>query len=333
MKQKTILVAGGAGYIGSHMLRLLRNADYRIIVLDNFNNGHRQAVQGFACVEVDLLDHAKLVALFKKEKIDAVIHFSALIEVGQSVKDPQLYYFNNLVGTINLLQVMLAHDIKHFVFSSTAAVYGEPQYTPIDEQHIIAPINPYGRSKAMVEQLLADYAHAYGLNYTVLRYFNAAGAHPNGEIGECHEPESHLIPNILTSILEKTGPLKIFGDDFDTPDGTCIRDYIHVMDLCQAHLLALQQLFSYGGSYHYNLGNGKGFSVKEVIKSAENVIKQPIPYQVHARRPGDPAILIANSRLIQNELGWKPHYHNLEVIIGHAWFFLKNRMNNLRKTG
>lgn len=333
MKQKTILVTGGAGYIGSHMLRLLRNADYRIIVLDNFNNSHRQAVQGFTCVEVDLLDHAKLVALFKKEKIDAVIHFSALIEVGQSVKDPQLYYFNNLVGTINLLQVMLAHNIKHFVFSSTAAVYGEPQYTPIDEQHIIAPINPYGRSKAMVEQLLADYAQAYGLNYTVLRYFNAAGAHPNGEIGECHEPESHLIPNILTSILEKTGPLKIFGDDFDTPDGTCIRDYIHVMDLCQAHLLALQQLFGYGGSYHYNLGNGKGFSVKEVIKGAENVIKQPIPYQVHARRPGDPAILIANSSLIQNELGWKPRYRNLEVIIGHAWFFLKNRMNNLRKTG
>jgi len=325
MKKNTILVVGGAGYIGSHMIRMLRDAGYRIIVLDNFSKGHRESVQGFSCFEIDLLDRRKLKNLFKNIKITAVMHFSALIEVRESVKGPERYYFNNLVGTINLLHAMLSHNVKNLIFSSTAAIYGEPQYTPIDEQHIIAPVNSYSKTKAMVEEPLKDYAQAYELNYTTLRYFNAAGVDPHGEVGERHEPETHLIPNILKSVFEKSHPLKVYGNDFDTPDGTCIRDYIHVIDLCSAHLLALEQLLCHGGSYRYNLGNGKGFSVKEVIESATKVVRQAIPYQIHARRPGDPAILIADSSLVQKELGWKPQYNNLEAIIGDAWSFLKRQ--------
>lgn len=325
--KKSILITGGAGYIGAHMIRLLRDEGYHVIVLDNFSKGHRKYVEGFTCFEINLLNPIQLQSLFENVEIAAVMHFSALIEVGESVKDPQSYYFNNLVGTINLLQAMLSHNIKNFIFSSTAAIYGEPQYTPIDEQHIVAPVNPYGKTKAMVEELLKDYAQAYGLNYIALRYFNAASADPHGEVGESHQPETHLIPNILKSAVEKSHPLKIYGNDFDTPDGTCIRDYIHVSDLCSAHLLALEKLLRHGGSHCYNLGNEKGFSVKEVIKSTIKVIRKPIRYKIHPRRSGDPAILVADSSLAKNELGWKPKYNNLEVIIGDAWSFFKNQQN------
>lgn len=313
---KTILVVGGAGYIGSHMVKLLTSKDYKVVVLDKAD---KQWDLGAEWIQGDFKDRSMLTTLFNSFQFDAVMHFGAYIEVGESVQDPEKYYYNNVVNTLNLLHVMMHHDVKNLIFSSTAAAFGNPQYTPIDEKHPIQPINPYGRSKVMVEAILEDYDKAYGLKSIALRYFNAAGADPEGELGECHDPESHLIPIILqvaSGIREK---IFVYGNDYDTADGTCVRDYIHVSDLCQAHLLALEKLLNDQQSARYNLGNGNGFSVQQVIDTARKVTGKNIPQENADKRAGDPAVLIADSKLAKQELKWQPQHTELESIIADAW--------------
>lgn len=314
-----ILVVGGAGYIGSHMVKALSRAGHTVTTLDNLCSGHRDAVLAGELVEGDLGDPALLDRLFSAERFDGVMHFAAHILVGESVEDPAKYYENNLCKTLRLLDAMVRHGVKRFIFSSTAAVFGEPDDTPIDEAHPTAPINPYGRSKLMVEQALADYDRAYGLKSACLRYFNAAGADPEGELGERHDPETHLIPLVLQAASGRRPAITVFGRDYDTPDGTCIRDYIHVADLCQAHLLALERLAAGGESVAYNLGNGNGFSVQEVIGAARRVTGREITVYEGPRRAGDPARLVADSARARAELGWDPQLASLEVIIAHAW--------------
>lgn len=327
-RNECILVAGGAGYIGSHMVRALLDAGYRTLTFDNLSSGHRDAVSG-DFMEGDLADRAALDRAFDRSPIDAVMIFAGSIQVGESVINPALYYRNNVSNVINLLDAALAHGIRRIVFSSTAAIFGEPQQIPIDEQHPSRPLNPYGRSKLMIEDILADYDRAYGLKSVCLRYFNAAGAHPNGDLGERHEPETHLIPIALEVALGMRPHLAIYGDDYDTPDGTCIRDYVHVADLCQAHLLALQTLREGSGSLKVNLGNGQGFSVREVVDAVQRVTGRSIPVQVCERRPGDPARLIADSRLAKKELGWKPQYVDLDEIVATAWAFARARAGSM----
>lgn len=313
-----ILVFGGAGYIGSHTVKHLLNNGYQCVVADNLIYGHRAAVDPRAeFVHADLLNPVSLRELFKNRKIDAVIHFAAFTYVGESVTDPQKYYINNVVGTANLLNAMLENDVKKIVFSSTCATYGEPQYTPIDEKHPQNPINPYGRTKLMIEQIFADYEKAYGLKHIALRYFNAAGCSSDGSIGESHTPETHLIPLVLKAITGERDKIKVFGTDYDTPDGTCIRDYIHVEDLAQAHRLAVEKLDSYSGCL--NLGTGLGTSVKQIIDAAEKVSGRKCPVEYAPRRPGDPAKLFADNRKAQEILGWKPQYTDIEDIIRTAW--------------
>lgn len=325
---KTILVTGGAGYIGSHAVKLLLEHNYKVVVLDSakktFPFLKAEWIQG------DMGDKNCLTGLFNSYKFDAVMHFGAYIEVGESVINPEKYYQNNLLNTLHLLQVMLQHNILNFIFSSTAASFGNPKYTPIDEKHPIQPINPYGRSKVMVESILEDYDRAYGLKSIALRYFNAAGADPDGLLGECHEPESHLIPIILQVASGKREKIFVYGNDYDTQDGTCVRDYIHVTDLCQAHLLALEKLLKDGQSAQYNLGNGHGFSVQEVIDTARRVTGKPIPQENALRRAGDPAVLIADSQLAIRELNWKPQFSSLEKIISDAWGWETNQPQNIR---
>ena len=313
---KKILVVGGAGYIGSHAVKLLLEHSYQVVVLDA---AHKTLPLNAEWIQGNLDDRNLLTNLFNTYQFDAVMHFGAFIEVGESVINPEKYYQNNLVNTLNLLHVMLTHNVHHFIFSSTAASFGNPLYTPIDEKHPIQPINPYGKSKVMVESILEDYDRAYGLKSIALRYFNAAGADPAGQLGECHEPESHLIPIILQVASGKREKIFVYGNDYDTQDGTCIRDYIHVSDLCQAHLLALEKLLKDGKSARYNLGNGNGFSVQEVIDTARKVTGKSIPQENAARRAGDPAVLIADSQLAVRELGWQPQFNSLEKIIGDAW--------------
>lgn len=314
-----ILVVGGAGYIGSHMVKLLLRAGHEVVTLDNLATGYRDAVTGGEFVHGDLTDRAGLDRVFERHAIDGVMHFASYIQVGESVARPDIYYRNNFCNTLNLLDAMTAHGVRRFIFSSTAAIFGEPDYVPIDEVHPARPINPYGISKWMVEQALAGYDRAFGMKSICLRYFNAAGADPEGELGERHDPETHLIPLVLQAASGRRPDIAVFGRDYDTPDGTCIRDYVHVMDLCQAHLLALDALAAGGESGAFNLGNGNGFSVREVIEAARRVTGREISVQDRPRRSGDPARLVANSGRARQVLGWKPQYAGLDVIVGHAW--------------
>jgi UDP-glucose 4-epimerase len=314
-----ILVVGGAGYIGSHMVKMLTAQGHAVATFDNLSSGHRDAVLGGEFVLGDLADQAALDNVFKLYQPEAVMHFASFIQVGESVRKPDMYYRNNFSNTLNLLDAMVAHQVKHFIFSSTAAVFGEPDYVPIDEAHPNRPVNPYGRSKWMVEQVLADYDLAYGLKSVCLRYFNAAGADPEGLLGERHDPETHLIPLILQAASGRRDTIQVFGRDYDTPDGTCIRDYIHIVDLCSAHALALAHLTQGGQSERYNLGNGAGFSVQQVIDTVERVTDNTVTVIDGPRRAGDPARLVADATRARNELGWKPEFAELEQIVAHAW--------------
>lgn len=314
-----ILVTGGAGYIGSHTVAELLAHGEEVIVIDNLRTGHKRAVIGGAFYRGDIRDRAFLNRVFRRHEIEAVIHFAAKSQVGESVNDPLGYYENNVIGTHALVAAMAAHGLKKAVFSSTAAVYGEPQRIPILEDDTTLPTNPYGDTKLAMEKMFRWCDQAYGLKSVSLRYFNAAGAHPEAVIGEDHTPESHLIPIILQVALSQRERIDIFGDDYPTPDGTCIRDYIHVMDLANAHWLALQYLRRDGRSDVFNLGNGTGFSVRQVIETARQVTGHPIPAAVLTCRAGDPAVLVASSEKARRELGWQPELPELEAIIESAW--------------
>ncbi|NLJ25213.1 MAG: UDP-glucose 4-epimerase GalE [Firmicutes bacterium] len=315
-----ILVTGGAGYVGSHVVEeLLKTGQHKVVVLDNLQKGHRESLLGGEFIEGDLADTNLLDEIFTKYGIEAVVHMAADSLVGESVEHPDKYFNNNVTNGLNLLNAMVRHDARYIVFSSTAAVYGEPIETPITEDHPQVPTNPYGESKLFFEKIMARYDKAYGLKHISLRYFNAAGASPSGAIGEDHRPESHLIPIIIQVALGIRDKVIIFGTDYDTPDGTCVRDYIHVTDLATAHVLALDALADGAESNVYNLGNGEGFSVREVIDMVEKVVGKPIARSEGARRAGDPAVLVASSHRIMKELGWQPKYHDLETIVQTAW--------------
>ncbi len=319
-----ILVTGGAGYIGSHTAAELLAANEDVIILDNLEKGHRGAVKGGKLCKGDLRDAEFLDSVFKENRIDEVIHFAAYSLVGESVTEPLKYYNNNMVSTLRLLDKMKEYGVKRLVFSSTAATYGEPENIPILETDRTFPTNPYGETKLSVEKVLKWADNAYGIKYVSLRYFNAAGAHISGAIGEDHKPESHLIPIVLQAALGKRDAIQIFGDDYNTPDGSCIRDYIHVTDLAMAHILALKSLRNGGDSRIYNLGNGKGFSVKEVVSLARKVTGVNIKEVIAPRRAGDPAVLVASSDRIKDELKWEPKYDDLSTIIETAWKWHKD---------
>ena len=314
-----ILVIGGAGYIGSHMVMMLGSHGHDVTTFDNLSNGHRDAVLEGNFVKGDLANSIDLDLLFDDQKFDVVMHFASYIEVGESVRDPAKYYENNFVNTKRLLDCMVSRGVGKFIFSSTAAIFGAPQYLPMDENHPVQPLNPYGKSKWMVEQLLEDYDRAYGLKSVALRYFNAAGADPEGRLGERHNPETHLIPLILRVASGRSDSISIFGNDYDTPDGTCIRDYIHVTDLCDAHLHAIEYLESTGSSDRFNLGNGQGFSVTQVIECVRQITGKDINTVFEPRRTGDSASLVADSEKAETLLGWKPKLCKLETIIETAW--------------
>jgi UDP-glucose 4-epimerase len=315
-----ILVVGGAGYIGSHMIKLLREAGETHLVFDNLEQGHEEALKGSKLFKGDLRDPATLKTCFEQNPaIDVVMHFAAYISVGESEKEPAKYWENNTCGVLNLLEAMCNAKLNKLVFSSTAAIFGEPQYVPIDEKHPKDPTSCYGDTKLAVERMLAKFDSAYNLKSVCLRYFNAAGADPSGEIGEDHHPEEHLVPLAIAAALGHRGSLKVFGTDWDTPDGTCVRDYIHVNDLADAHLLAVKHLRGNGDSRHYNLGNGRGFSVRQVLDTVSKVGGKPVPAEDAPRRAGDPAKLIASSEAIQKDWGWKPKYPELEQIVRDAW--------------
>jgi len=303
------------------MVKRLLAAGHAVTVLDNLSTGYRDAVLGGDFMQGDIGDRIFLGRLFREKNFDAVIHFASCIQVGESVRKPDIYYQNNLSNTLILLNEMIAAGVKQFIFSSTAAIFGEPAYTPIDEAHPKLPINPYGRSKWMVEQILEDYDHAYGLKSVCLRYFNAAGADPDGDLGERHEPETHLIPILLQVASGRRESISVFGTDYPTPDGTCIRDYVHVVDLCDAHIAALDYLRDKKLSGHFNLGNGNGFSVTQVIRTVENVTGKSLTINYAERRIGDSAILVADATLAHSALGWTPQYGDLETIVRHAWNF------------
>jgi UDP-glucose 4-epimerase len=313
------LVVGGAGYIGSHMVRTLLEDGCEVTVLDDLSLGHAASIPSELLVRGDLGDAALLDGLFSQRRIDCVMHFAAFAQVGQSVQEPLSYYRNNTARSIELLDAMRRAGVQHFIFSSTAATYGEPVRLPIDEGHPQLPTNPYGRSKLFLEQVLEDCEAAWGLRSVRLRYFNAAGAHPSGEIGEDHSPETHLVPILLQVALGQRDQLAIFGSDWDTPDGTCLRDYVHVCDLARAHVLAARHLADGGASRSYNLGCEKGYSVREMIEVARRITGHAIPARDAPRRPGDPARLVASSARIRSELGWKPEHDSPEAIIRSAW--------------
>ena len=321
-----VLVTGGAGYIGSVVVAQLVEAGHEVCVYDNLSKGHRDALPREAALVVgDVGDRAALEAAFEQHRPEAVMHFAAWIEAGESMKAPERFFRNNTANALTLLETMLAKQARRFVFSSTAALYGDPEKTPIPETAKLLPTNAYGESKLMVEQMLTWFHRIHGLSVACLRYFNAAGA--TEKLGERHDPESHLIPIILQVAAGKRERISIFGDDYDTPDGSCIRDYIHVSDLASAHLLALGALerSTRPERLIYNLGNGRGFSVKEVVECARRVTGKPIPAVIEPRRPGDPAVLVASSEKIRRELGWEPKHPELEQIIGSAWEYLKKR--------
>lgn len=314
-----ILITGGAGYVGSHVNKVLADRGYDTLILDNLVCGLRSLVKWGNFVLADLANKDQLRLIFEMYDIDAVMHFAAFANVGESVADPQKYYQNNVVNTINLIEIMFQFGVKTLIFSSTCATYGIPKEIPIPETHPQNPINPYGRSKLIIENILADYSHAYSLGYASLRYFNAAGADPLGNIGEWHEPGTHLIPLILDAAYGRRKEIKIFGTNYDTRDGTCIRDYIHVTDLAEAHVLALEYLIEGGQSDVFNLGNGDGFSVREVIACAREVTKQDIPVQEVMHRPGDPPVLVGGAKKARERLGWSPKHSDLDEIVRTAW--------------
>jgi len=328
MDKPTILVVGGAGYIGSHMVLDLLRAGYPVVTLDNLSRGHRELVPGGDFVAGDLGNPADLQRVFNDYPIKAVMHFAAHSLVGESVEQPLAYYRNNVANTLTLLETMQTAGVRHFIFSSTAAVYGEPVRTPITEDHPCAPTNPYGATKLAVERILQDVSHANGMTYSILRYFNAAGADASGKVGERHQPETHLIPLVLQVATGERAAIKIFGEDYPTPDGTCLRDYIHVSDLTRAHLLALEALLNGGVNSTYNLGNSSGYSVKQIIDTARTITGHAIPAEVAARRAGDPAVLIADSSRIRADLGWQPQYENIEDIIRSAWVWHQQEASN-----
>lgn len=316
-----VLVTGGAGYVGSHMMKALTRAGHDAFAYDNLSTGNRDAVLYGNLIEGCMSDIALLRSTLKEWNIDAVMHFASSIEVGESVVSPRKYYENNVTNSLNLIHAMMDLKIPRLIFSSTAAVYGTPQQNSIGEDAVIQPINPYGRTKALIESVLNDYRQAYGFASTSLRYFNAAGADPEGELGERHEPETHLIPLIIQAAMGLQSKISIFGQDYDTPDGTCVRDYVHVTDLCDAHLLALNHLLEGGRGRSYNLGNGSGFSVSQVIDSVKRISGQEFLTEIAARRPGDPAVLVADATLATSELGWAPKFSHLDDIVSTAWNF------------
>ena len=318
------LVTGGAGYIGSHFVKYAQKNNHEIVVLDNFSTGHHEATNNCKILDIDLTDNIALSKGIKGMEFDCVIHFAAKSIVSESIDNPLMYMKNNFIGTFNLINEMLKNDISNIVFSSTAAVYGNPIEDNISEDHSTMPINPYGQSKLYVEKMLQDYCEASKINAVSLRYFNAAGADEDGSIGESHNPETHLIPNVLGAI-KNNRPFKIFGNDYNTHDGTCIRDYIHVNDLADAHLLSSVYMKKNHGFQSFNLGNGKGFSVLEVINSCKKISGKDIDYKIHERRSGDPDTLVANSDKARKELGWKPKYKDIDQIIRTAWKWHENQ--------
>jgi len=319
-----VLVTGGAGYIGSHTVRQLTGKGFEVVVLDNLSRGHIESIPGNVHFEkADLLNEEGLKNAIGKYKIDAVIHFAAFAYVGESVENPSLYYRNNVIGSFNLIKVISELGIKKFVFSSTCSIYGNPENVPISEKEPANPINPYARTKYMIENILSDFETAYGLKYAALRYFNAAGDSDDGSIGESHEPEPHLIPLVLFTALGKRDSIKIYGDDYDTPDGTCIRDYIHVNDLADAHIKALKYIEN-GASTVINLGTGNGYSVKEIIEAARRITGKEIKAEITGRRAGDPTVLVADNKKAKELLGWNPEY-NLDGILKSAWNWHKNQ--------
>lgn len=326
--ERVILVTGGAGYIGVHAVKALEEKGFQVVILDNLVYGHHELVTANLKAKVvigDIGDRICLDRLFTTTKITAVMHFAAFAYVGESVTDPAKYYQNNVVGTLTLLDAMRQHGVTNLIFSSTCATYGNPQYLPIDENHPQQPINPYGAGKLAIERVLQDYDPAYGLKSVIFRYFNAAGADPDGMFGEDHNPETHLIPLILQAAAGSRAAISVFGSDYETPDGTCIRDYIHVTDLAQAHVLGLEYLLKNQVSQIFNLGNGNGFSVKEVIDTAKQVTGKDIPIEFCPRRAGDPATLIGSSDKARQILGWQPQYADIKTIVAHAWNWHQHR--------
>jgi len=313
-----ILITGGAGYIGSHIVKVLSAAGHSCVAYDDLSNGHAAAVGNATLIRADVADRAALAAALQDRAIDLVIHMAAFIEAGESVLEPAKYFHNNTIIGLTLLDAMRDCGVERMVFSSTAAVYGRPERVPIVETDRTDPINPYGASKLCVEYMLNAYAAAYGMGFAALRYFNVAGASPDGEIGEDHDPETHLIPLVLQVAGGTRPSIKIFGEDYETPDGTCIRDYIHVMDLADAHRLAAEAIEPKTMKV-FNLGNGEGFSVRQIIETCRTVTGRPIPAEPAPRRPGDPARLVASSQKARDELGWRPQYGDIETIIAHAW--------------
>lgn len=314
-----ILVVGGAGYIGSHTVKGLLQGGYDVVTFDNFSTGKRKLITGGEIIAGDLMDKPSIAQAFQENDIGAVLHFASLIQVGESYINPQKYYSHNLISSMNLLETMLAAGVKKFIFSSSAAVYGLPDEIPIPESHPVHPINPYGQTKYFVETILQDFHRAYNLNFISLRYFNAAGADPDGRTGEMHEPETHLIPNILLTLLGQKKELQVYGADFPTPDGTAIRDYIHVTDLAQAHILALELLLDSPQSLFINLGANKGFSVYEIIQKAEEVTGKKVSYTLKDRRKGDPPVLLSSNQKAKDILGWQLQHSDIETIIATAW--------------
>ncbi len=322
-----ILIVGGAGYIGSHMSHYLNDLNKEILILDDLSYGHHEAVSSLPFIKGCVGDAHCLDEIFIQHDIEAVMHFASFIQVGESVENPTIYYDNNVAKTITLLNKMVEYKVKYFIFSSTAATFGLPQYTPIDENHPQMPINPYGRSKFLVEQLLQDYAQAYDFRYGILRYFNAAGASTHHKIGECHSPETHLIPLVLQAASGRRKDIKLFGDDYDTEDGSCIRDYIHIEDLSDAHYKLLNYMISNGTETSFNLGTGEGLSVLDIIKKAEEITKTPITTTREARRAGDPPILIADGSKARELLGWTPQKSDITTIIQGAWDWEQRLLN------
>ncbi len=327
---REILVIGGAGYVGSHAVEALRAEGYVPVVLDNLSGGYREAVGKAELIVGDMGDAALLDMLFSRRQFAGVLHFASLIDVAASQKDPARYYSNNVAATLVLLESMRKHGVAHLVFSSSAAVYGEPEHSPVTEDAARKPVSVYGQTKCMVEDMLAAHHKAYGLHYTSLRYFNAAGAHPNGSIGECHPEETHLIPLVLQAASGRRRSVSVFGNQYPTEDGTCIRDYVHVCDLAAAHVKALESLWNGSASRCYNLGTGKGYSVLEVIRTAERVTGKTIKTDMEKRRDGDPAVLVADGSLAREKLGWVPAYPELETMLQHAWAWESRMAESIR---
>jgi UDP-glucose 4-epimerase len=325
---RKVLVIGGCGYIGSHMVKCLLNAGHDVTVLDDLSTGYEDSLLGGKLITGDFGSRQQLDSIFQQKRFDGVLHFASLIQVGESVAEPSKYYLSNVGKTLVLLDALRTYKINSLIFSSSAAVFGEPDHVPISEDHACRPMNPYGKTKYMVEQALQDFSKAYGLRSVSLRYFNAAGADPEARIGERHNPETHLIPLVLRAAAGAAPALKVFGRDYDTPDGTCIRDYIHVDDLCEAHLLALNYLWDGGETTAFNLGNGGGFSVQQVIDTARQVTGLDVPFEDAERRAGDPARLVADSARAVRVLGWKPEHSSIESIIRHAWQWEQTRQGS-----